>query len=45
MGLANEVAETIESVCAEICDKYCKYQERQEENLDEICEKCPLNRL
>lgn len=44
MGLTNEVAEVIEEVCQEICDKYCKYSDRQEQT-DEICENCPLNKL
>lgn len=44
MGLANEVEEVIEEVREEICDKYCKYSDKQEQT-DEICEKCPLNKL
>lgn len=40
----------IDHVKEEMCDKYCKYTEQswkslEENEVNEICEKCPLNRL
>lgn len=39
--------EEIEEVKAEICDHYCKYTEQWEngEDIEDIYDKCPLNRL
>ena len=44
------VAEIIEEVCCEICDKYCKYpsmytEEEWQDAMDEICTNCPLQKL
>lgn len=41
------VTEQIEVIKAEICDKLCKYREtiKDEEELFEHCEHCPLGRL
>ena len=41
------VSGIIESVKAEICDMYCKkpYETKDEADLIEVCEKCPLGRL
>lgn len=41
------VSDIIESVKAEMCDKYCKKPDeiKDEANLIEVCEKCPLGRL
>lgn len=38
----------IEAVCDDICNNYCKYTEQaftDQDELNEICENCPLNRL
>ena len=38
----------LEEVREEICDDYCRHPHRSElsdDDLMEICEKCPLNRL
>ena len=34
-------------VTEQICDKYCKYpsQPGTQEELDDICDKCPLNNI
>lgn len=39
--------EQIENICAEICDRYCKYPLfcGDEEALHGICDECPLNKL
>ena len=36
-----------ESLAGEICDRYCKFPFicRNQENLDSVCEACPLNEL
>ena len=41
------VSDIIESVKIEICDKYCKKPDeiKDEADLIEVCEKCPLGRL
>lgn len=41
------VSDIIESVKVEICDKYCKKPDeiKDEADLIEVCEKCPLGRL
>lgn len=50
MEKQNSVVEILEEVCQEFCDKYCKHPsnyttEEWETKMDEICDKCPLNRL
>lgn len=38
----------IESVCDDICNNYCKYTEQSftdQDELNEICENFPLNKL
>lgn len=53
MTLANireelkKVDEEIEEVKSEMCDYYCKYTEdwKEGKDVEEICNKCPLNRL
>lgn len=35
----------IEKVKEEMCDKYCRFPRELEADLDEICDKCPLNKL
>lgn len=43
--IAEEV-ESIEYLKADICDGYCKYfEDLNEDDLFEVCEKCPLGRL
>lgn len=37
------VADIIEEVKKDICDNYCKYS--SEEDIEEKCPDCPLNRL
>ena len=44
------IIEIIEEVKEDICSNYCKYPsmyspEDWEENMDEICSNCPLDRL
>ena len=41
------IPEIVEDVKTAICDEYCKYPNEYEDNeiLEVICEKCPLNRL
>lgn len=45
------VTDILEQVKESICDNYCKFPERYNENEDwdrlyrEICDACPLNRL
>lgn len=41
------ISEIIEEVKCEICDNYCKYPNeiKDDEELYDICEKCPLGRL
>ena len=33
--------------CADICDNYCKYPEScsSEDELEEHCERCPMNKI
>lgn len=52
MNLRGIVDATIESVCAEICNDYCRYprewdaeKEGYELWQSDICDNCPLNRL
>ena len=43
--IAEEV-ESVEYLKADICDGYCKYfEDLNEDDLFEVCEKCPLGRL
>lgn len=40
----------IEAMKEDICDNYCKYpviwhEEHQDEDLEEVCNNCPLNKL
>ena len=47
-NIIQQLEETAESVKCEICDNYCKHpcnSEISQEQLDKICENCPLNRL
>lgn len=41
------VAEQVEKIKTEICDEYCKYplKAKSTDELDDICRRCPLNRL
>lgn len=43
------VTDLIEEVREEICNKYCKYydmdHELAQDDLEEICKSCPLNKL
>lgn len=42
------ISDILEEVKEQMCDKYCKYSEQakdEEELWNEICDKCPLNRL
>ena len=46
---AKTVSEILEEVKANICDEYCRYPyqfgEDEQDDLDAICETCPLERL
>ena len=47
-SIIQQLEETMEAVKCEICDNYCKHpcnSEIDQEQLDRICENCPLNRL
>lgn len=46
-GKKKTIYKIMEEVVTEMCDKYCKYPEsvKEEDELYEICEKCPLNKL
>lgn len=35
----------LEEISDEFCDNYCKHRDKSEEELDEICEQCPLNKI
>lgn len=38
--------DVVDAVIEEMCDRYCKYpKEADEDELMDICENCPLNRL
>ena len=41
------ITEIVEEVKCEMCDNYCKYPNeiKDDEELYDICEKCPLGRL
>lgn len=46
------IALELEHIAAQICDKYCKYPEKWDEEKEgkelyesEICKNCPLSRL
>lgn len=42
------IVHILTDVCAEMCDKYCKYPdmcECEDELMDEHCENCPLGML
>lgn len=48
------VSETIDDVCEEICDNYCKYSDlfkvldsdaEYDKLLERYCDNCPLNKL
>ena len=40
------ISEMFEEIKEEMCDKYCKYIDQLgEEEIDELCSDCPLNRL
>lgn len=43
----DKVDEEIKEIKSEICDHYCKHTEKWKagEDIEEICDKCPLNRL
>lgn len=38
---------SLEEMCELMCDNYCRYPEetRDQEELDTICESCPLSKL
>lgn len=40
-------SERLEKITGEFCDKYCKYpcKTKNQDELDEICESCPMNEL
>ena len=50
-GKSLKITEQLESIAAEICDKYCKYPATWDEEKDgplcesSICATCPLTRL
>lgn len=41
------ITEMLAELASEICDKYCRYpyEVKTEEDLYEICEDCPVNKL
>lgn len=41
------ITRMLEEVAAEICDEYCKYPNElaSQEELEKICEKCPLEKI
>ena len=41
----NNLMEEVEGVSEDMCDHYCKYGDLKDEELIDICDKCPLNRL
>lgn len=48
MGNQKSVTDLIEEVREDICNKYCKYAEKgmvSDETIEDICTKCPLNKL
>lgn len=47
MEKQKSVTELIEEVREEICDKYCKYSDRglSDDEIEELCTNCPLNKL
>lgn len=47
LSLSAFVDRTIEEVCTEMCDRYCRYPRECDsaEELDSYCEMCPLMRL
>ena len=40
-------SERLEKITGEFCDRYCKYpcKTKNQDELDEICESCPMNEL
>ena len=47
MGKQKSATEIIEEVREEICDKYCKHRDKalRGNEIGELCNKCPLNKL
>lgn len=43
--LEGECADDIEAVAAEICDTYCRFPYSMAEDITDVCNKCPLNKL
>lgn len=44
----DNVVQIIEEVCENMCDNYYKYRDQSytdENELNDICKECPLNRL
>lgn len=41
------ITRMLEEIAAEICDDYCKYPHEvsEQEDLEKICEKCPLEKI
>jgi hypothetical protein len=41
------VANLLEEVKEEMCDKYCKYSDKgiSDKDIEKICTECPLNKL
>jgi len=41
------IVTTLEEMCELMCDNYCRYPDTvaSQEELDDICESCPLNDL
>lgn len=46
ISMNDEYKEIMEDVKSEMCDHYCKFRSTEnQEELDEICKNCPLDRL
>ena len=47
MSKMSALSQVLDDVKEKMCDEYCKYPNEYEDNeiLEVICEKCPLNRL
>ena len=45
--MSEKITQILEEIAAQICDEYCKYpsQIASQEELDRICESCPLERI
>lgn len=47
MSKMSNLASVLDEVKQNICDKYCRfpYEVEDQEQMDELCERCPLNKL